>query len=243
MTPWRVRPRCPAASGPDRARKTVAADFQDVHRLVAGSRVSGPRYAIQGAVRRGRVVGVPPVRAFPTANTTASVPITDEWKDSPPMASSCRTEWRNVRSAQPTFVQYIIWLICNAVLISVRRDYQLAGAGQSPGRGADRAARRRAQGRRARGLQAPARRPRHRAGPAGALQDRGVITGYGPERRSGRARLRGDGVRHPGDPPRGHDPVAERLAEIPKCSRRTRSRAPGTCCAAWWPGPTPTCSA
>ena len=45
-----------------------------------------------------------------------------------------------------------------------------------------------------------------------------MITGWGPELVAGGARLPGDGVPHPGDPPgrRGHDAVATHLAGIPE---------------------------
>ena len=77
------------------------------------------------------------------------------------------------------------------------------------------------------------------------LQDRGVITGYGPDVDPAALGYEVTAfvtleIRQAG----GHDPVAERLAAIPEVlevAHHHRGRA--TCSAGWWPGPTPTCSA
>ena len=59
------------------------------------------------------------------------------------------------------------------------------------------------------------------------------------------ARLPGDRVPHPARSgrARGHDAGRPTTSpRSPRCSRRTRSPAPATCGAGWWPAPTPTCS-
>ena len=102
--------------------------------------------------------------------------------------------------------------------------------------------------RRARGVAAARRRPRHRPGPARQARrgrrDHRLGTGALPRG----ARLPGDGVPDPGDPPGtrpagGHDAVARPPRRpSPRCSRRTRSPAPATCGPGWSPAPTPTSS-
>ena len=76
------------------------------------------------------------------------------------------------------------------------------------------------------------------------LQERGVITGYGPEVDPAALGYEVTAfvtleIRQAG----GHDPVAERLAAIPEVLEAHTITGPGTCSAGWWPGPTPTCSA
>ena len=86
-----------------------------------------------------------------------------------------------------------------------------------PGRRPDRTARRRAQGRRARGLPAPPVARGTVQARLERLQERGVITGYGPDVDPAALGYEVTAfitleIRQAG----GHDPVAERLAAIPE---------------------------
>ena len=77
------------------------------------------------------------------------------------------------------------------------------------------------------------------------LQERGVITGYGPEVDPAALGYEVTAfvtleIRQAG----GHDPGSRTAGRDPRGARGAHHhRVPGTCSAAWWPGPTPTCSA